>query len=362
MTITELSHASNGDSSSGLADSQPIALVDDVDSTITQESSDLRTTDGTENSAISTVAIESKGNQQQQPDCTQEEMEFPKALYCPLTNQLFEDPVVAADGETYEKAAYLERRADAGDDDVANKKLYTNRALKRIIDDVMLRRSGSIQASLKRLHYTAERTLAEFLEPSSSSPSTNQDSYYPLSEGFHCPITFNLIFDPVIDPEGNTYERVAAENWISVNGNSPVTRSTLTVEELYPNHVIRRLLEEEKNKSDDTMHPDIRRWKDEPAPKATDVEHGGGIVTAAAANAAITGSYVLPGVYPPPPLPSTHLQRYQRRMARRQTIVNVVGVCVCILSVAGLIFLGRSFFLLMFMMTLIIIFSKRRPI
>jgi len=33
--------------------------------------------------------------------------------------------------------------------------------------------------------------------------------------------------DPVIDPEGNTYERSAIEDWLSKNQTSPITRNPL---------------------------------------------------------------------------------------------------------------------------------------
>lgn len=34
-----------------------------------------------------------------------------------------------------------------------------------------------------------------------------------LSESFYCPITASLMYDPVVDREGNSYERFAIEQW-----------------------------------------------------------------------------------------------------------------------------------------------------
>jgi hypothetical protein len=107
--------------------------------------------------------------------------------------------------------------------------------------------------------------------------------YDPLSEAYYCSIKFDLMHEPVIDPDGNTYERVAIENWIRVNGKSPATRSPLTVDRLYPNHAISDLLDEEKNRSDETMHPSIRKFKAETPPQRTDAEMGGNVAAAAAA-------------------------------------------------------------------------------
>eukprot|EP01128_Nolandella_sp_AFSM9_P008725 TRINITY_DN5402_c0_g1_i1.p1 TRINITY_DN5402_c0_g1~~TRINITY_DN5402_c0_g1_i1.p1 ORF type:complete len:763 (-),score=155.00 TRINITY_DN5402_c0_g1_i1:7-2235(-) len=45
--------------------------------------------------------------------------------------------------------------------------------------------------------------------------------------------------DPVIDPDGNSYERKAIEEWLGKNSVSPVTRNPLTVAELRPNRALK---------------------------------------------------------------------------------------------------------------------------
>ncbi len=37
-----------------------------------------------------------------------------------------------------------------------------------------------------------------------------------------CPITHELMTDPVIDPDGNSYERSAIESWLKEQSNSPI--------------------------------------------------------------------------------------------------------------------------------------------
>jgi hypothetical protein len=56
---------------------------------------------------------------------------------------------------------------------------------------------------------------------------------YP--ELFYCMITQELMTDPVVDPEGNSYERSAIEEWLARNPSSPVTRSPLVTGQLAPN-------------------------------------------------------------------------------------------------------------------------------
>jgi len=178
---------------------------------------------------------------------------FPAAFYCPLTKELLQDPVVAPDGITYERAA-LEARGD----DLS--KVYTNRALQTIITEAVDYRNSS---SLKRLSQSFRQFSQQFIN----------EYHRPLPDAYYCPITLGLIHVPVIDPEGNSYEKVAIEHWIHRNGASPVTRQPLAVEDLYPNRTLAALMDEEKGKSEDTMHPLVKEWKNEPAPTA-DIEGG----------------------------------------------------------------------------------------
>jgi len=46
---------------------------------------------------------------------------------------------------------------------------------------------------------------------------------------FLCPITYDLLSDPVIAADGNTYERVAIEKWVSKTQTSPLSGEKLEV-------------------------------------------------------------------------------------------------------------------------------------
>lgn len=207
--------------------------------------------------------------------------EFPDPFYCPITKNIFDDPVVIPDGDSYERSAIIQRG------DVPAESLYSNRALKSIMDETVELSGGSLRAGLKRFDKSVRSTFHLLLDQS-ALPS---HEYRPLSEAYYCSITFTLMHDPVIDPDGQTYERVAIENWISVNGTSPTTRSELTVEDLYSNHAISDLIDIEKNRSEETMHPSIRKFKEESPPERTDAEMGGNVVAEANAEAATNNRY-----------------------------------------------------------------------
>lgn len=62
------------------------------------------------------------------------------------------------------------------------------------------------------------------------------------AESLLCPITSQRLVDPVVDPEGNTYERSAILDWLRRNPISPITRSPLTPDQLVPNRALASLL------------------------------------------------------------------------------------------------------------------------
>eukprot|EP00526_Cylindrotheca_closterium_P006893 CAMPEP_0113652538 /NCGR_PEP_ID=MMETSP0017_2-20120614/28065_1 /TAXON_ID=2856 /ORGANISM="Cylindrotheca closterium" /LENGTH=757 /DNA_ID=CAMNT_0000565403 /DNA_START=38 /DNA_END=2311 /DNA_ORIENTATION=- /assembly_acc=CAM_ASM_000147 len=59
-----------------------------------------------------------------------------------------------------------------------------------------------------------------------------------------CPITNEPFVDPVVDHEGNTYEKRAIEEWLQQNSTSPITRNPLTLDQLFPNRALKDLIAE----------------------------------------------------------------------------------------------------------------------
>jgi uncharacterized protein YegL len=60
-----------------------------------------------------------------------------------------------------------------------------------------------------------------------------------LNQNFFCPISAQLMTDPVIDKDGISYERSAIEEWIQLKGTSPMTRSPLRLQDLTPNRALK---------------------------------------------------------------------------------------------------------------------------
>lgn len=68
------------------------------------------------------------------------------------------------------------------------------------------------------------------------------DSEHPAS--FRCPILREFMCDPVILPDGHSYERQAIEKWLEEQDTSPLTGSKLARKEMIPNHALRSAMAE----------------------------------------------------------------------------------------------------------------------
>jgi len=63
-----------------------------------------------------------------------------------------------------------------------------------------------------------------------------------VPESFLCPITHNIMNNPYIDNDGNTYEYSAITQWLNGNNTSPITRNYLHISHLKPNRSLLELI------------------------------------------------------------------------------------------------------------------------
>lgn len=68
-----------------------------------------------------------------------------------------------------------------------------------------------------------------------------------------CPITNEPFVDPVVDHEGNTYEKKAIEAWLEQNSTSPITRNPLTLDQLFPNRALKNLIAESQGEEEEEV-------------------------------------------------------------------------------------------------------------
>lgn len=65
-----------------------------------------------------------------------------------------------------------------------------------------------------------------------------------IPRGFLCPLTMQVMYDPVLDAEGNTYERAAILEWLHQHRTSPISRQPLSERMLNPNNSLRDAIHE----------------------------------------------------------------------------------------------------------------------
>lgn len=81
---------------------------------------------------------------------------------------------------------------------------------------------------------------------------TSTESTAGAPPSFICPITHGIMHDPVMDPDGISYERTAIEAWLTKTPTSPETRKPLTINDLVPNRALKEIIDLwQKNKSPD---------------------------------------------------------------------------------------------------------------
>ena len=108
---------------------------------------------------------------------------------------------------------------------------------------VMPCRAGSPEAR-KATEIVKEylRRITAVPAPSAASETRNSKLPSEVLHDYLCPITAEIMTDPVFTSDGFTYERTAITKWLSTNDTSPSTGATLESKKLIPNIMARCLL------------------------------------------------------------------------------------------------------------------------
>jgi len=106
--------------------------------------------------------------------------------------------------------------------------------------------SGSGSASVLAPTRTHEEEVGERLAARFDELGLDDDG---APEEFMCPITYEIMNDPVIAADGHTYERSSVQSWFAKgNMRSPKTGADMTTTTMFPNHSLRsRIMEWREN-------------------------------------------------------------------------------------------------------------------
>ena len=81
-----------------------------------------------------------------------------------------------------------------------------------------------------------------------ASTLTRQSTKVLVPNDFYCPISGDLMVDPVSEPSGHTYERSQIMTWLQTSFTSPMTRGPLTQDDLTTNIAVRNAIDEIRGK------------------------------------------------------------------------------------------------------------------
>jgi hypothetical protein len=107
---------------------------------------------------------------------------------------------------------------------------------------------------------TSPNTVA--IESSSSSSSLPSQEVIGIDldnvpQEFICPVSLELMDDPLMSKDGQNYDRKSIVEWINIgNSSCPLTRKPLRLSDLVPNHKLRKEIMEWKKKTKMTAQSD----------------------------------------------------------------------------------------------------------
>jgi len=101
---------------------------------------------------------------------------------------------------------------------------------------------------------TVDKAMSKQLSTSMMSKAREMEELDSVLENsFRCPISMEIMVDPVFAADGHTYERAEMERWLISKSTSPLTNEVLPHKMLVPNHNLRSQIREYVEK-----HPNAR--------------------------------------------------------------------------------------------------------
>ncbi len=94
-------------------------------------------------------------------------------------------------------------------------------------------------SSLRHKHFI-KQIASKKINANLASDENNRTT---IPNEFLCPITHELMTDPVCASDGYTYERKAIEEWLTKKKTSPIMNVSIIATQLYPNKVLRMLID-----------------------------------------------------------------------------------------------------------------------
>jgi len=150
----------------------------------------------------------------------QRSQEVPSSFFGSISGEVLRDPVMCADGHTYEREMISLWLSTKHTSPLTGQKL----AHKRLVPNYALR--------------------GAMLELSTFIASGRAEGALP--SGFIGPLSGEVFSDPVLCADGHTYERRHIKQWMETNALSPTTHQPLAHNRLVPNFAVKSAIEEHR--------------------------------------------------------------------------------------------------------------------
>ena len=100
---------------------------------------------------------------------------------------------------------------------------------------------GSLFRNLILLLKSKSPTQGAIARVLAEDAGVSTERLFPVE--YRCPIGGELMIEPVIDRYGHTYEESNITHWLNENNVSPLNRQPLSRKELYPNRILKNLID-----------------------------------------------------------------------------------------------------------------------
>ena len=172
-------------------------------------------------------------------------------IICPITQDTPEDPVLAPDGNIYDREAITHWLNQNPTSPVTREPMFIHQlqsininapvaqAIEAapVVQQVPDWQAFGFNNELAYLQHLADIYGGNDAMPDPVAAAPVQQAQAPVGETGEpiiCPITQDTPEDPVLAPDGNIYDREAITQWLNQNPTSPVTREPMFVHQLQP--------------------------------------------------------------------------------------------------------------------------------
>jgi hypothetical protein len=168
-------------------------------------------------------------------------LQLPAEFVCPITKQLMKEPVISRYGHHFERSAVLQH-IESGNP------FCPLTGIPLCPSDLIP--NNTLQWKIKFWAQT------NGLDTSAETGDGSEKGHVPTKVGFvtapaphsrfHCPLTRDIMKDPVMTKDGINFERDAIVKWLcsSTEGYCPVTSKPLSRRDLVPNSMLQREIEQ----------------------------------------------------------------------------------------------------------------------